>query len=203
MALPEVDPTILSGNFIAIGVEGTIDPTGLSGLGLAALAKGKVEMFSKIISQTGLNSENSLSYDEVDELAYLWLLPRGGLLGEGKLITVGFNVVSLGVPTLLDNYPKTKSLFSSQVIDLNSICLTLEGLPNSSGKINKYNGWRKEALRETKKVLLTLGFKLGKSDLAFGAAQGLLSWVWFRGILNSKLEMNIKNIKETKKGDGS
>jgi hypothetical protein len=203
MALPEVDPTILSGNFIAIGVEGLTDSTGLGGLGMAALAKGKVEMFSNKISQTGSNGENSLSYAEVDELAYLWLLPRGGLLGEGKLIAVGFNIATQGTPRLLDNYPKTKSLFAAQVIDLNTICLTLEGLPNSSGKINKFNGWRKEALKETKKVLLALGFKLDKNDLAFGAAQGLLSWVWFRGVLNNKLEMNFKNVKETKKKVGS
>jgi hypothetical protein len=203
MALPEVDPTILSGNFIAIGVEGTIDPTGLSGLGLAVLAKGKVEMFSKMISQTSSNSEKSLFYAEVDELAYHWLLPRGGLLGEGKLIPVGFNVASQGMQTFLDNYPKTKSLFSVQVIDLNSICLTLEGLTNSSGKIKKFNGWRKEALKETKKVLLTLGFKLDKNDMAFGAAQGLLSWVWFRGVFNNKLEMSIKKVKEPSSKEGS
>ena len=199
MALPEIDPTILSGNYIAIGIEGVIstksDYSSL-GLGLAVLAKGKVEMFSENISLPGSVPLGALSTADIDEMAYQWLLPRGGLLGDGKLIPVGFNVVNQGVPRYLDEFPKTKSLLATQVIDLNSICLTLEGLTDEIGKVKKFNGWKKDALKETKKVLVALGFKASTNDLGIQAAQGLLSWVWFRGVINNKFEINLKNEKK-------
>lgn len=209
MALPEIDPTILSGNYIAIGIEGVINPKvdssslGQSGLGIAVLAKGKVETFSKYISTPDSDPLSTLSAADVDELAYQWLLPRGGLLGEGKLIPVGFNVGSQGVPLFLDDFPKTKSLLAFQVIDLNSICLTLEGLLDKTGKVKKFNGWKKEALKETKKVLITLGFKSNRNDLGLQAAQGLLSWVWFRGVINNEFEINSKKEKELSSKVGS
>ena len=214
MALPDLDPTTLSGNYIVVALEGEIAQPSqgvegeLKSIAFAALVKGKVESFSQIIkpqlscdSKGNFETSEKLDFAKVDELATEWLLPRGGMLGEGKIIPVGFNVGAQGIPAFLDSLPRTKALFSDRVIDLNTICLTLEGVSNTGKGELKFKGWKSLALKETKKVLLALKVKRGKDPLAFEAAQALLSWIWFRGIMDNNLEFNFQKKTPVKEGN--
>ena len=221
VTLPDIDPTTLSGNYIVVGLDGEMSSANLAKggrliqAGFSVLIKGKVEIFSQLLnpgpmewdinaqkihgfSQTQI--ESALSALEVDELAYQWLLPRGGMLGEGKLIPVGFNVGSFDMPFFLESMPKTASLFSRRSIDLNALCFSLEGMSSGVGKPKKFTGWKKAIDRETKKVLLALGYKVVKHDAGSDAAQALLGWIWIRGILDNKITSNLTVLEVTKNG---
>jgi len=86
--------------------------------------------------------EYGRSNESVDELCYRWLLAHGADIKKRRLtIPVGFNIIGFDMPFVRAQLPKTASLFSRRMADLNGMIWMLQGKDGHG-----FTGWKKKAL---------------------------------------------------------
>jgi Exonuclease len=86
--------------------------------------------------------KGALHPDEVDEILYEWLIERGANPKKrAKTIPVGFNIIGFDMPFVKATLPKTYSLFSRRMADLNGMLWLLHGKNNKS-----FETWKSMAL---------------------------------------------------------
>lgn len=121
------------------------------------------------------------SADEVDEVAYQWLLNHGATAGQRQVISVGFNVVAFDHPFFRQTLPRTMSLVSRRGLDLNAVCFTLAGWdPRPTQAARGWTGWKRSAKKAAMSRLTAAGFHGVEHDAGYDAALALEAFDWFR-----------------------
>ena len=83
-----------------------------------------------------------LDEKEVDELVYQWLVSHGANPKQrGKTIPIGFNIIGFDMPFIKLQLPKTYSLLSRRMADLNGMLWLLHGKNRKN-----MDSWKKMAL---------------------------------------------------------
>lgn len=86
--------------------------------------------------------KGALHPDEVDEILYEWLIQRGAKPRQrAKNVPVGFNIIGFDMPFIKETLPKTYSLFSRRMADLNGMLWLLHGKNNLN-----FDSWKQLAL---------------------------------------------------------
>ena len=191
---------------IAIGLDGEMSSGELAEggrliqAGFAVRVNGRIEVFSELIGWDELTwSEEAAAVhgisraaidaapraDVVDELAYQWLLSRGGRAKRRQLVAVGFNVGGFDLPFFRDALPKTMSLISRRSIDLNAILMTFGGWAPRNQTPRSWTARKQDMKVSADTEIVRLGISGQAHDAGFDAAQAILGWEWLRSQLHA------------------
>lgn len=115
------------------------------------------------------------SNDQVDELCYHWLISRGADPRKRKLtIPVGFNIIGFDMPFIKAQLPKTYSLFSRRMADLNGMIWMLQGKDGHG-----FTGWKDQALEYAHNLL----DDHNPHDAGWDSARHLLCFEFFKKLV--------------------
>jgi DNA polymerase III epsilon subunit-like protein len=122
--------------------------------------------------------ERAPSPKEVDDLFYAWL--TGALEKRGldtkvhRLIPVGFNVGGFDLPFIKKFLPRSYSLLSRRVVDLNAFLFSYaDRRVPYQGATPKWSGWKRLAVAAAKKELRDAGVKESAHDAGYDALEAL------------------------------
>jgi hypothetical protein len=155
-----------------------------------------VEVFSSLVHQTEMEwspeaaavhnidrsrIERAPSAVEVDAAASAWLIERGAVPGERTVVPVGLNVGSFDLPFFAQALPRTSSLLSHRVVDLNSLCFAFDGWsPAGPNAAVGFQQWKQAMKATANAALAAQGWPADDHDAGFDAAQALLGFWWLR-----------------------
>ena len=118
--------------------------------------------------------KDGIDEKEADQLLYNWLIAHGANPRQrAKTVPVGFNIIGFDMPFIKMQLPKTYSLFSRRMADLNGMLWLLHGKNNKN-----MDSWKKMALDYAEMNLPDFN----PHDAEWDAKRHLLCFEWLRSI---------------------
>lgn len=130
---------------------------------------------------------------DVDAELEAWLLAHGLTAGQREGYVIGFNVGSFDLPFLQVSLPRTFALLSYRSVDLNALCLTLDGIPiDGPGTApTSWSGWKRLAKTYAERVIAAHGTAYGagnvEHDAGYDALMAVHAWRYLRSAMAGEL----------------
>lgn len=199
---------LLPSGLLVIGLDGEMSASDLEAGGrliqggIAVFDDGGVQVTSELMSWPDMRwdpraaevhqlprdvVDAAQTVEEADEVLYSWLLARGAVAHRRTLITVGFNVGAFDHPFFRHALPRAMSVISRRTIDLNAVCMTLDGWDPSPRCTTPrdWSGWKRSAKNAAKSYLDAAGVEGVEHDAGYDAALAIVAWLWLRAQIRS------------------
>lgn len=116
-----------------------------------------------------------ISNEEADQRCYDWLIGHGADPRKRKLtIPVGFNIIGFDMPFIKEQLPRTYSLFSRRMADLNGMIWMLQGKDGMG-----FTGWKNAGLKYAEDILV----ENREHDAGWDSARHLLVFEYFKALV--------------------